>query len=304
MNKIILSKEINPYYNLSLEEELLYQVKGQDVIFYLWQNEKTVVIGRNQNPWLECQLDMLKREKIHLARRISGGGAVFHDLGNLNFTFVTRKENSNLEKQLSVLTKALNKLGIQITYSGRNDLLANGRKFSGHAFYEDEGYYFHHGTLMVNVDFHYLTKILTPSKLKLQSKGIQSVKSRVINLIEIKKDLSIESLKSQLIQSFQEVYGKVEKIQEVSKDSYIPKKFGIYQEEEWIYGQTPAFDVVIEEYIDKGLVQVMLSVEEGKIIKAKIFTDALETLKIEKLEKQLIGMAMQQEHIKQLISTL
>lgn len=304
MNKIILSKEINPYYNLSLEEELLYQVKEQDVIFYLWQNEKTVVIGRNQNPWLECQLDMLKREKIHLARRISGGGAVFHDLGNLNFTFITQKENSNLEKQLSVLMKALNKLGIEITYSGRNDLLADGRKFSGHAFYEDEGYYFHHGTLMVNVDFNYLTKILTPSKLKLQSKGIQSVKSRVINLIEIKKDLSIESLKSQLIQSFQEVYGKVDRILEVSKDRYLPKKFDTYQEEEWIYGQTPAFDVVIEEYIDKGLIQVMLSVEEGKITKAKIFTDALEALKIGKLEKQLIGMAMQQEHIKQLLFTL
>lgn len=183
MNRIVVSEERDPYYNLALEEDLLRGVRPDEVILYLWQNEKTVVIGRNQNPYLECDVSQLTASGVHLARRISGGGAVYHDLGNLNFTFIYHESRKNLDKQLNVIKKAVEALGgVTVELSGRNDLTIQGQKFSGHAFYAEDGHEFHHGTLMVDVDLGQLENVLKPSKLKMQAKGITSVKSRVVNL--------------------------------------------------------------------------------------------------------------------------
>lgn len=304
MNKVIISEEFNPYYNLALEEELLYSVDDEDIILYLWQNEKTVVIGRNQNPWLECNLDYLRGENIYLARRISGGGAVFHDIGNLNFTFITKKKNSNLEKQLEVLKQAISFFEVEISYSGRNDLLADGRKFSGHAFYEDDEYYFHHGTLMFDVDFKYLQKVLTPSKLKMESKGIQSVRSRVINLKELNPHITLENLKEYLINAFENVYGELDSVKAINRASYKPKKFESYQDEKWIYGETPKFDVLVEERTSKGLVQVALQVKDGCIDEVQVYSDLLETLPIEIIKQKIIGQYMDEEVIKNILKQI
>lgn len=301
MNSIIISREVDPYYNLALEEELLYQVEEGDTFLYLWQNEKTVVIGRNQNPWLECDLDYLKEEGIKLARRISGGGAVFHDLGNLNFTFITRKAKSNLEKQLSVLAKGLKFLDIDITYSGRNDLLTQGKKFSGHAFYEEGEYYFHHGTLMFDVDLSYLSKVLTPPKLKLKSKGINSVKSRVINLKYVKPSITLVSLQESIIESFKQEYGQTKENILLSKESYIPLKFHEYQDEKWIYGETPSFDMLIEERVKEGILQLALTITNGKIAKVEIFSDAIGKIDFEKIKEVLIDREIDEKEIRELV---
>ena len=198
----------DPYENLALEEALLDRVRPGELILYLWQNERTVVIGRNQNPWKECRTALLAEEGGRLARRLSGGGAVFHDLGNLNFTFLMAAEDYDLPRQLTVLERACQSLGIPAQRSGRNDLLADGRKFSGNAFYKHNGKAYHHGTLMVDVDLEKVQRYLSPSRAKLAAKGVDSVRSRVVNLREFVPCLTIAALSDALTAALAEVYAE------------------------------------------------------------------------------------------------
>ena len=200
------SRSFDPYENLALEEALLSRVGEGELILYLWQNEGTVVIGRNQNPWKECRTALLAEEGGHLARRLSGGGAVFHDRGNLNFTFLMNEADYDLPRQLTVLERACRSLGIPAQRSGRNDLLAEGRKFSGNAFYKHNGKAYHHGTLMLDVDMERVSRYLSPSKAKLAAKGVDSVRSRVVNLREFVPELTIERLADALVDALIDVY--------------------------------------------------------------------------------------------------
>ena len=197
----------DPHRNLALEEYLTDTVGEDTCILYLWQNRHTVVIGRNQNAWQECRTTELSLDGGTLARRLSGGGAVYHDLGNLNFTFSLREADYDLRRQQSVIVEACRLLGIPAEISGRNDILTNGCKFSGNSFYSHAGCAFHNGTLLVNVDMANLGKYLTPSKTKLESKGVASVRSRVINLTELKPDLTIDAMATAMVKAFESVYG-------------------------------------------------------------------------------------------------
>ena len=201
------SGSFDPFLNLATEQHLLDTVEGGCCLLYLWQNQNTVVIGKNQNPWAECRASLLESEGGHLARRLSGGGAVFHDLGNLNFTFLVPTEDYDLGKQQRVLLEACQSFGIPAELSGRNDLTADGRKFSGNAFYHNGPRSYHHGTLLVNVDGEKLSRYLTPTRAKLEAKGVPSVRSRVVNLMELCPSLSIDGLKKALVEAFEKVYG-------------------------------------------------------------------------------------------------
>ena len=200
------SSGYDPHRNLAIEQHLLEQVKPGQCILYLWQNQNTVVIGRNQNAWKECRTSLLEEEGGHLARRLSGGGAVFHDLGNLNFTFLVSRADYDLDRQFSVIQEAVRSFGIPAEKSGRNDVLSAGRKFSGNAFYRNGTQAYHHGTLLVDVDMQKMGRYLNPSKAKLQSKGVDSVRSRVVNLKEMNPEVTIESLKAAMGQAFSKVY--------------------------------------------------------------------------------------------------
>ena len=204
---LYLAQGTNPYRNLAVEQYLLEHVPRDACILYLWQNRHTVVIGRNQNAWQECRTARLEADGGFLARRLSGGGAVFHDLGNLNFTFLVNKADYSVEKQLSVIVEACRSLGIPAERSGRNDVLTGGRKFSGNAFYEHQGRCYHHGTLLVDVDMEAMGRYLSPSTAKLQAKGVSSVRSRVVNLRELRRDLTIPMLREALTGAFSQVYG-------------------------------------------------------------------------------------------------
>ena len=197
----------DPERNLAMEEYLLSHTEPGECILYLWQNQHTVVIGKNQNCWKECNVSLLEEEGGRLVRRLSGGGAVYHDLGNLNFTFLVRKADYDLDRQLSVIAGAVESFGIPVEKSGRNDLLAAGRKFSGNAFYESGDFCYHHGTLLVDVDTGKMGRYLTVSKEKLKSKGVDSVRSRVGNLKELCPKLTIQKLSEAMKKSFAEVYG-------------------------------------------------------------------------------------------------
>ncbi len=165
------SPSVNPYYNLSLEKYLFDHIKDGELTLYLWQNQRTVVCGRNQNVYQECRVSQLLEDGGHPTRRLSGGGAVFHDLGNLNFTFLVRDAGYDVDKQLSVILKACRTLGINVEKTGRNDITVDGKKFSGNAFYSSGERRYHHGTLMISVDKDMLSYYLNVDKTKLASKA-------------------------------------------------------------------------------------------------------------------------------------
>ena len=154
----------NPYQNMGLEEYLMYQAGEDECILYLWQNERTVVIGRNQNAWKECRTKELEADGGYLARRLSGGGAVFHDLGNLNFTFLARRCNYDVDKQTDVVLEAVRRLGLSACKSGRNDITINGCKFSGNAYYSTGDCCYHHGTILMHADQEQMEKYLHVSR--------------------------------------------------------------------------------------------------------------------------------------------
>ncbi|MEE3459583.1 MAG: lipoate--protein ligase [Candidatus Faecousia sp.] len=287
------SRGTDPYENLALEEALLHRVGAGELILYLWQNERTVVIGRNQNPWKECRTALLAEEGGHLARRLSGGGAVFHDRGNLNFTFLVRETDYDVSRQLSVIETACRSLGIPVERSGRNDLLADGRKFSGNAFYKHEGRCYHHGTLMVDVDTDLVQRYLSPSKAKLEAKGVDSVRARVVNLKEFVPDLTVQRLASALISALPAVYSAGEGIPAIQ--DLDPKVFNLGDlrakcaSDAWLYGPKLPFTLSVEERFSWGGVELQLNVNEGVIRLAKVYTDALDETLAQKLEAVLPG---------------
>ncbi len=200
------SPEHDPYRNLAVEKLLLDWCDAGPTL-YLWQNEQTVVIGRNQDAQLECRTDLLESEGGHLARRLSGGGAVYHDLGNLNFSFLAAERDYDVPRQLDVVCRAVESFGLRAVFSGRNDLEIGGRKFSGNAFYERGGRHCHHGTVLVDVDRSAMARYLTVPEDKLASKGVASVQARIVNLRELSPDVTVERMKTALLDAFAFVYG-------------------------------------------------------------------------------------------------
>lgn len=279
------SRSTDPHYNLALEETLLTQAEDA-VILYLWQNQHTVVIGRNQNPWKECRTALLQQEGGILARRLSGGGAVFHDLGNLNFTFLMPQPLYDLQKQLGVICAAVRSFGIEAEVSGRNDVLANGRKFSGNAFYKNGTVAYHHGTILIDADMDKLSRYLNPSKAKLAAKGVDSVRSRVCNLKQLSGAVTLEGMKQALTEVFSTVYnGAVEKVDAVPDPALLAK----YQSWDWNYGQKLPFTFEWEDRLDFGCIRIEAAVENGIIQNARVYTDAMDWQLSRKLEQAVIG---------------
>jgi lipoate-protein ligase A len=289
--RLFESDGFDPYRNLAVEQHLLETTAEGCCTLYLWQNENTVVIGRNQNAWKECRTTLLEREGGRLARRLSGGGAVFHDLGNLNFTFLLSTADYDLGHQLEVVRRACLALGVRVESSGRNDLLADGRKFSGNAFFHHEGRSYHHGTLLVDADMDRLGRYLTPSKAKLRAKGVESVRARVVNLRELSPELSVAALRQALCRAFGEVYGlDVERIGEDALDAERVEALRARNESwEWSYGQRLPFDFSCEQRFDWGELRLELAVECGVVRRAAVYSDAMDWTLAPKLSEALEG---------------
>jgi lipoate-protein ligase A len=301
VNKVtyIESTNVIPYKNLAVEEYLLLHCEPDECILYLWQNQHTIVIGRNQNAWKECLVSKLEEDGGHLTRRLSGGGAVYHDLGNLNFTFLVDKKNYNVDKQLEVIIKAVKKLGIDAEKSGRNDVLADGKKFSGNAFYEQGSHCYHHGTLMVHVNLGELSKYLTVSKDKLKSKGVDSVKSRVTNLTEFAPEMTIEDLKAALKEAFEEVYGHKAKTITTAdlNQEELRKSEERFSSWEWLYGRKLEFQYELSNRFSWGGLSIQLQVDAGKISDAAAYSDSLKPEFVDQIPKLLAGTRYDRESI-------
>ncbi len=261
------------------------------MILYLWQNEKTVVIGRNQSAHNECNLSALKEDGGVLARRLSGGGAVYHDTGNLNFTFLSHEDNFDTAKQNEVLLCALKKFGLPAEISGRNDLLIEGRKFSGHAYLHHNRHAMHHGTIMLDVNTDALSRYLNVSLLKLRDKHVASVRSRVINLKEILPSLTVKMLKEALKEAFAEVYGaKVRTLgeEELNKEE-IERNRAFFCNPEYLLGKEKDLPYAAEGRYAFGMLRIEYDLCDNRITDAAVYSDALDTEYLSSLAPKLIG---------------
>lgn len=293
INKLFWIKTDNtyPYKNIALEEYLTMNVNPGECILYLWQNRHTVVIGKNQNCWKECNITELEKDGGFLARRLSGGGAVFHDLGNLNFTFCVRAEDYDLDKQIDVILRSVKSLGITAEKTGRNDITIQGKKFSGNAFLRIGDFCYHHGTIMMNVDIDKMQKYLNVDKSKLISKGVNSVSSRVTSLIEFKRDINVTILINALIKAFEDVYGlKAQELKEedieITKLASLTEKFASW---EWKYGRKIPFTKEFCKRFSWGDIQLQLNINQGIIQDVNLFSDSMDQSTI-----MLIGEALKE----------
>lgn len=281
----------DPHANLATEKHLMDMTRPGMCLLYLWQNQNTVVIGRNQNPWLECRTNLLQDEGGTLARRLSGGGAVFHDLGNLNFTFIMCKEDYDLDRQLRVIQTACRLAGIHAERSGRNDLLAEGQKFSGNAFYQSKTHAYHHGTLMVDVDKDKLGRYLSPPKAKLEAKGVASVRSRVVNLKELAPELTVHRMKQYMRTAFSTVYGMDAEPVMLSDDDinaidHLRTEYGSW---EYLFGTPLPFTFQCQGHFPWGHIHLQLNAKDGIICSTKFYSDAMDWRLPETVQTALTG---------------
>lgn len=301
MNRIVISGEHDPCFNLALEEELLSQADAGTML-YLWVNRPCVVLGRNQNPYLECDMDYLDRHGIELVRRRSGGGAVYQDLGNLNYTFINREGEGDPELLRRVLLGMFGDLGVTAEYSGRNDILIKGRKISGQAGYCEGGNEYLHGTLMVRVNISHLVYSLRPSRMKLESKGVRSVESRVVNLSELVADIDMEQVKLLLIRHFIRIYGPSKPPVLRSAAQGKPKGQSLYESRSWIVDNCPEYTTMLEFSFLDGFLKLRLQIKEGFIARVQGSCDSLDVGDLSWMEKILKGRRFDREQIIKIIT--
>lgn len=276
--KIVRGDSVNPYYNLAQEEYLTTTVEDGELIVYLWQNKHTIVIGRNQNVWQECKVEDFLQDGGKIVRRLSGGGAVYHDLGNLNFTFCVKKADYDVDKQLMVILTALQALGINAKKTGRNDITIKQKKFSGNAFYRQGDYCYHHGTLLLSIDSEKMLRFLNVDKAKLQSKGVDSVKSRVTNLQEHNSDITVELMCEQIKIATHKIYNcdvedyTVNDLDKI-KIKELMQKFNDWN---WIFGRKIKFTNHLKQRFSWGSVEFYIYVDEGRVKDIEIYSDAMQ----------------------------
>ena len=298
----------NPYYNMAFDEYCLESLPIDEPVFFLWQNRPAVIVGFNQEVNTEVNLDYLKENGIDLVRRVTGGGAVYHDLENLNYTIVGRSEDLERDypEYASLLAKALQTLGVPATLSGRNDILVEGRKVSGFAKRVCKNRLMVHGTLMYNVDVDVLTNVLNPSTTKLQSKGIASVRSRVANLCDYLPEIpDIQTFSQRLEEILSNNYTDTEyqltETDLANIQRLTDKKFATW---EWNYGHSPKATLVHSARLACGTVEIHLTLAENRIASCRFGGDFLGNLPASDVEKALTGIPYEINEIRKCLSKI
>lgn len=277
--QFIVSNQTNPYLNIAVENHLVAQPDGGAVTLYLWRNHRTVVIGQNQNPYSECNLEALEADGGYLMRRRTGGGAVYHDDGNLNFSFVVPKALYDLQRQFSVLQQAVASFGIKTELSGRNDVLADGRKFSGNAFSKGKHHDLHHGTILIKGNMDDLQRYLKPKPAKLLKHGVSSVQSRVVNLADLNPDITPDTIAPRLLDAFQQVYGGTAThldFDALAKHPDVQTLRDEFASDHWRLGNWQHFTAQRSAQFDWGSVDIQLDISDNTIQEVQIASDALD----------------------------
>ncbi|MCM3675010.1 lipoate--protein ligase [Peribacillus simplex] len=300
----------DPRINLAIEEYALKHLNIDETYLLFYINRPSIIIGRNQNTIEEINADYVDGNGITVVRRLSGGGAVYHDLGNLNFSFITRDDGDsfhNFKKFTQPVVETLEKLGIHAELSGRNDILAEGKKISGNAMFSTKGRMFSHGTLLFQSEMDHIVSALKVKKDKIESKGIKSIRSRVGNIADfLKEPMSVEEFRSFLLQNIFKDNGKVteyvltetdwEKIHKISEERY--------QNWEWNYGKSPKFNLQNSHRFAVGSVDIRLEVNRGIIENCKIYGDFFGVGEVADIEQKLTGTRYEKEAISSVLDEI
>lgn len=293
----------DPRINLAIEEYALKNLDIEETYLLFYINEPSIIIGKNQNTVEEIDTEYVENNGIHVVRRLSGGGAVYHDLGNLNFSFITKDDGEsfhNFQKFTEPVAEALQKLGVNAELSGRNDLMAEGRKISGNAQFSTKGRMFSHGTLLFDSEIESVVSALKVKKDKIESKGIKSIRSRVANISEfLDKKITIQEFRTLLLKN---IFGDLdeiaeyrltnddwEKIHQLSKERY--------QNWDWNYGKSPKFDLQHSHRFPVGQIDIRLNVTKGKIEECKIYGDFFGVGDVSEIESKLTGIRYEKSEI-------
>lgn len=309
--RVLISDSFDPWFNLATEDYIFRDMDPSVSVLFLWRNDNTVVIGRFQNPWTECNVARLEADGVKLARRQSGGGAVYQDLGNTCFTFMNGQDSHSKERNNQIITNAINSFGLKSYASGRNDILVDDaegpKKISGSAFKETKDRAFHHGTLLINANLGKLGDYLSPNKKKLASKGIKSVISRVTNLQSVNSEITHELLCERIISEFVREHEASCEIEHLRSEDLkqIPELNNYYEklaDWNWRYGETPKFKHQMDERFSFGHMEFHLDSHKGMIERAVIYSDSLHPEMIEELSSALVGVTYHPEGIAKAIT--
>ena len=296
----------DPYFNMAFDEYCLEHLNLDEPVFYLWQNRPSVIVGYHQDVHTEVNLNYLKENDIALVRRVTGGGAVYHDGGNLNYTIVGPSEDLERDypEYAGLMMKTLQALGIPATLSGRNDILVEGKKVSGFAKRVYKNRLMVHGTLMYQVNVEVLSQVLNPSATKLQSKGIASVRSRVTNLCDYLPDIAdMDMFRQRLEEILSRHYADTEYLLSDKELAQIQKladeKFACW---EWNYGRSPKATLMQSARLACGTVEVHLVLSENRITSCRFGGDFLGNLPISEFESALQGIVYEKEYVRKCLS--
>ena len=290
-NTVLVSSFTNPFVNQTLGSYLTQkylQNNYNNKILFLSSSHNGVFIGKNQNCWKECNMKAMSDDKIPLIRRESGGGTTFVDKGNRLFSFI-KKFDGNVKTEYTVIIDALRNLGFDAKFRGKNDIMINDKKISGSAYYISNGVLKHHGTILIDVNKDKLEKYLNPNKLKLISNGIESNKQRIINLKEIRQDITIEKLDAALINSFKKFNGMDTEVIQINDDFIKDKElfntiYKKYKSNEFIFNNNPSFDHFLENKFSFGMLEIQFNCENNIIKNCHIYSDAVDIYFIDKLK--------------------
>lgn len=295
----------DPRINLAIEEYALRHLPMDESYLLFYINEPSIIIGKNQNTIEEINAQYVQEKGIHVVRRLSGGGAVYHDLGNLNFSFITKDDGQsfhNFRKFTEPVVRALNELGVECELTGRNDIQVGERKISGNAQFMTRGRMFSHGTLLFDSEIEHVVSALKVNPEKIQSKGTKSIRSRVANISEfLREPLTMEEFRQQLllrifgmepeaVPQYKLTEADWEKIHEISKERY--------QNWDWNYGRSPKSNIRNSKRFPIGIIDVRLLIEEGYIRELTIYGDFFGVRDVNELTEQLVGIRYDEKSIR------
>lgn len=284
----------DPYYNLAADEYVLKNFTED--CFMLWRNEPSIIVGKHQNTLAEINLDYVRQNNIKVVRRISGGGAVFHDLGNLNFTFVRNSDEGaqvDFRKFTEPILEVLGIMGIEAKFEGRNDLTIDGKKFSGNAEHVWKNRTLHHGTLLFSAEITDLSAALKVNPLKFTDKAVKSVRSRVTNISEhLKEKMDVIEFRDRIMKHIMSKYPDSREYHYSPEDraGIVRLRDEKFSRWDWNFGYSPRYDFERMIRTQGGSVEFHFNVEKGIIQDIRIYGDFFHRLDIDVIEKALVGV--------------
>ena len=301
--KYIVNKSHNPFYNIALEAYAFRELRDEDELFILWINEPTIVIGKHQNAIEEINKAYTDEHGIHVVRRLSGGGAVYHDLNNLNYTIISNKTQEgafDFKTFSQPVIETLADLGVTASFTGRNDLEIDGKKFCGNAQAYYKGRMMHHGCLLFDVDMTVLGNALQVSKDKIESKGVKSVRARVTNILdELPKKMTVEAFSEQLLNKIKEQYPDMTQyvLSEADLENIQNLADNQFANWDWTYGKSPDYTIKRSVRYPAGKLTSYVKVEKSVITGLKIYGDFFGIKDVSDIEEELIGLRYEYQDV-------